>query len=148
MGAMLGSMAGLVTVVDQHGTPAMGASSLMRFLAEAAWLPTALLAVDGIHWSAVNDSTATITVTDAGITVSLDVHFRSNGSIERISALRGRDVKGTSVLTPWEGTFSEQLMVVDGMKIPVSAEVSWLLPEGRHSYWRGSIVAASYDYQE
>jgi len=39
---MHAKVARLVTVADQHGTPEMAASSLLRYLAEAAWLPTAL----------------------------------------------------------------------------------------------------------
>lgn len=42
-GAMQASMLGLFTVVNQQGTPQIASASLQRWLAEAPWLPTALL---------------------------------------------------------------------------------------------------------
>ena len=42
-GVMRGKMAGLVSLVDQHGTPELAAGALVRYLAEAVWFPTALL---------------------------------------------------------------------------------------------------------
>jgi len=147
-GSMLGSVAGVVTVVDQHGTAAMGEASLLRYLAELTWLPTALLPSDGVQWTARDDSSATASIVDGEHAVSMDAYFGPSGSIVRIVAMRGRDVKGTSVPTPWEGEFSDSLMSVDGMRIPVTGQVSWLLPEGKHTYWRGRIVDAAYEYRE
>jgi hypothetical protein len=46
-GVMLGKMAGLVSLVDQHGTPELAAGALVRYLAEAVWFPTALLSKGG-----------------------------------------------------------------------------------------------------
>jgi hypothetical protein len=148
VGSMLGSLAGVVTVVDQRGTPAMAESSLLRYLAELTWLPTALLPRAGVQWTARDDSSATASLVDGAHAVSMDVFFGAGGSIVRILATRGRDVKGTSVPTPWEGEFSDSLLTVDGMQIPLTGQVSWLLPDGKHTYWRGRIVDATYEYRE
>lgn len=147
-GSMLGSLAGVVTVVDQRGTDAMGESSLLRYLAEATWLPTALLPQEGVQWTPRDDSSATASLLDGEHAVSMDVYFGAGGGIVRIVATRGRDVKGTSVPTPWEGEFSDSLLEVNGMRIPASGQVSWLLPEGRHTYWRGRVVSARYDVRD
>ena len=40
---MHGAVLGLVTVVDMADTPELARGELMRFFAEAAWYPTALL---------------------------------------------------------------------------------------------------------
>jgi hypothetical protein len=144
-GAMLGKLAGLAPVVDQRGTPKMAMGTLVRYLAEAAWLPPALLPGAGVRWQAVGDSTARATLTDGATTVSLDLHFGVQGEIVRVSTDRYRDVNGKPVLTPWVGYF-RNYQRVDGMMVPMVGEVEWVLPEGRLPYWRGRIVAAEYDF--
>lgn len=146
-GSMLGALGGVVPLAHVEGTEAVASGALLRYLAESAWFPTALLPGEGVNWSAIDDSTARATLTDAGTTVWMDVRFHASGGIARVSAIRERAVDGTSVPTPWEGAFSSELLTVDGMKIPASGEVSWLLREGRHTYWRARITDATYEYQ-
>lgn len=142
--AMLGKVAGLVPVVDQEGSPGLAAGALLRYLAEAAWLPTALLPAEGVAWEAVDDSTARASLTDAGVTVSMDVHFGGRGEIVRVEAERHRDVGGVGVPTPWVGRFGRYERVA-GMMVPMDGSVEWVLPEGRLVYWRGRVVRASYE---
>lgn len=144
-GSTTASLGGAIPIVDVGGNDAMADASLLRFLAEAAWLPTALLPGDGIAWTPIDDSTARVTLTDGAHRVSLDVHFGRAGGIVRVTGERGREVKGKVIPTPWEGRFSEELFTVDGMRIPLSGEVAWLLPEGRFAYWRGHVVDARFD---
>ncbi len=144
-GSTTASLGGAIPIVDVGGSDAIADASLLRFLAEAAWLPTALLPGDGIAWTPIDDSTARVTLVDGSHRVSLDVHFGRMGGIVRVTGERGREVKGKVVPTPWEGRFSEELFTVDGMRIPLSGEVAWLLPEGRFAYWRGHVVDASFD---
>lgn len=143
-GAMRAAAAGIIPVVDQHGTPEMAAASLQRFLAEAVWLPTALLPREGLSWSAIDDTSARVTLTDGPTTVSLDVTFGPRGEIESMSTMRYRDVKGTPVLTPWVGHHRDYERIRD-MMIPTSGEVAWVLPGGPQPYWRGRLVAATFD---
>ena len=134
-------------IAMRNRTPGMSEASLLRYLAEATWFPTALLPSEGVRWMAVDDRTARATLTDRNHTVTMEVHFGSGGEMARVSANRGREVNGTVELTPWEGHFSDTLHEVDGMRIPVSGEVLWVLPEGRHSYWRGLVAEATYEYR-
>jgi hypothetical protein len=147
-GAMLGKIGGLVTVVDEGGTPEMAAGALSRWLGEAVWFPTALLPQgtngDGVRWEAMNDSTARATITDGGNRVSAEFHFASTGEITDMTAMRYRDVNGTGVLTPFEGRYRDYARR-DGVLIPMAAEVAWLLPEGRFPYWRGRPADVRYD---
>lgn len=144
-GAMLGKVAGVVPVVNQQGTAELGAGALNRWLAEAVWFPTALLPRPGLAWDAVDDSTARATFVDSGNTVAMECRFGGDGRMVRIRAERYRDVDGVGVLTPWEVEFGDYAEF-DGMRIPVEAEVAWLLPEGRLSYWRGRIAKAEYQF--
>jgi len=145
-GSMRAAVAGLIPIVNQHGTPELAAASLQRFLAEAVWYPTALLPGDELSWSAIDDRSARVTLIDAPTTVSLDVTFGSAGEIDTVSAMRYRDVKGTPVLTPWVGHHRDYTRL-SGMMIPTSGEVAWVLPTGPEPYWRGRLVSASFDWR-
>jgi len=143
-GAMRGAAAAVIPVVNQHDTPEMAAASLQRFLAEAVWYPTALLPREGLSWSAIDDTTARVTLTDGPTTVSLDVTVGARGEIERVSTMRYRDVKGTPVLTLWVGHHADYQRV-GGMMIPTSGEVAWVTPTGSEPYWRGRLLAATFE---
>jgi hypothetical protein len=144
-GTMTGKLAAIVTVVNEHGTPEMATAELLRYLAEAVLLPTALLPRHGIAWTALDDRTARATVTDAGVTVSCDVSFGERNQIERIRAMRYRDVDGKPVLAPWVGHFDDYRRI-DGMMIPMFADVEWVLAGEKAPYWRGRVVEARYDF--
>ena len=147
-GAMLGRLGGVVPLVNQHGSAEMASGALTRWLGEAIWFPTALLPDakpgGGVHWDAIDDSTARATLTDGEVSVQAEFHFAPSGEITRMTAMRFRDVNGVGVLTPFEaicGSYARR----DGMMIPMSGEVAWLLPEGRFPYWRGRPVDVRYD---
>jgi hypothetical protein len=143
-GAMRATIARVIPILDQHGSPELAAGALQRFLAEAVWLPTALLPREGISWSAIDDRHARVTITDERTTVSLDVEFGARGEIETVAALRHRAVKGAFELTPWRGVHREY-RDVDGVLIPTSGEVAWVLPDGAVPYWRGTLTDVTYD---
>jgi hypothetical protein len=143
--SLIARAGGLVTVVDRKGSPGLASGALHRWLAESVWLPTALLPREGLAWEAVDDSTARVTLRDAGLAVSLDVHFDAAGGIARVEAERYRDVNGAGVLTPFVGHFREYAPV-QGMRIPMQGEVEWILPEGRLSYWKGRVERADYAF--
>jgi hypothetical protein len=145
-GVLTASPFGLITVMDQPRTPELAQGELMRFLAEAVWYPTALLPGQGVVWEAIDDSHAGATLSDGATTVTLVFHFDAQGLIDTVrSEGRYRDVDGEQVATPWQGRFWDY-EVRDGMRVPLSGEVGWLLEEGLHIYWRGRIQQVEYEY--
>lgn len=144
-GQMLGRIGGVVNVVNEGGTREMASSALVRWLGEAAWFPTALLPGDGVTWRTVDDSTALATVTDGNIQVSGEFHFAPTGEMTGMTAVRYRDVNGTGVETPFEGRY-HGFERRQGVMVPKSAEVAWLLPEGRFAYWRGRPTSVAYEF--
>jgi hypothetical protein len=137
--SMRGVIAGIVPVVSRKNSPGLAESSLHRWLAEAPLLPCALLPGAGVSWEAIDDATARATVTDAGLTVSMDAHFAGNGALARISAMRKRDVDGVGVPTEFTGTW-DAYQRVGAMMVPTAGEASWILPEGTHSFWRATVT--------
>ena len=146
-GMLHAEVLGLVTVADLGGTPAAAQGELLRYFAEAAWYPTALLPSQGVRWGAIDDSVARATLTDGATSVSLKFRFDSEGLITsmRAESRYHRDVDGVSEFAPWQGRFWAY-EVRDGMRIPLGGEVAWQLPEGSLPYWRGRITEIGYEF--
>ena len=112
----------------------------MRFGAEAAWYPTALLPSQGVRWEAVDERSARATLEDGGTSVTMLFAFDERGLIETVSAEdRGRTVGGEVVPTPWQGRFWNYAER-GGMLVPMRGKVAWMPPEGEETYWRGHIA--------
>jgi hypothetical protein len=138
---------GLITLVNLQGKGEIARGELMRFFAEAAWYPTALLPSQGVRWEAINDTSARATLTDGPISMTMTFTFGADGLITSVLAeSRGRTVAGKVIPTPWEGRWSNYQRQ-GGMLVPMTGEVAWLLPEGAKPYWRGTITALDYEFQ-
>jgi len=147
-GILHASMFGLVSLVNLRGTPEVAEGELMRFLAEAAWYPTALLPSQGVQWEAVDDTSAKATLKDGEMTLTMLFRFNETGLIESVLAeARGRIVAGKVIPTPWEGRWKNYERRY-GMLIPLEGEVAWLLPNRRQPYWRGRITRLSYEFAQ
>ncbi len=144
-GALYGTLAAIVPVVNERATPVLASGELLRYLAEAPLFPSALLPREGISWTAIDDTSARATLTDGATTVSCDVHFGERGEIVRVSAMRYGGADGNFGLMPWVGHWRDYRRV-DGMMIPMSGEAEWALPEGPFAYWRGRIVDARFEF--
>jgi hypothetical protein len=142
-GNLHASLLSLFTLAKMHGTPELNQGELLRFLAEAAWYPTALLPSQGVRWEAIDDTSARATLTDGATTVSLVFQFNVEGAIATMRAeARYRD-KLTAM--PWGGRFWDY-SVRNGMLIPLEGEVGWDYPEGTRLYFKGRITEISYEF--
>jgi hypothetical protein len=147
-GILHASLFGLITMAEMRGTPEAAEGEFMRFFAESAWYPTALLPSQSVHWEAVDDTSAQATLRDGENSVSMLFRFDRNGLIESVRAkTRGRAVGDEIIPTPWEGRWSNYERV-DGILVPLEGEVYWVLPEGPKPYWRGRITNISFEFTE
>jgi hypothetical protein len=140
------SLLGLVTLANLPESDDLDQGELMRYFAEAAWYPTALLPSQGVRWEAIDDHSAKATLKDGKLSVSLTFHFNEAGLIDGVRAdARARVVGGTTMYAPWQGKFwnyEER----EGMRVPLEGEVAWMLPEGAKPYWRGRLQTVRYDF--
>ena len=145
-GLLRAAIAGVVPVEDRRGRGEHARGELMRFLAEAAWVPTALLPSQGVRWTAVDDSSADATLVDRDVQVTLRFHFDDTGGIRGVSSeARPRAVEGGFEPTPWVGRFWNHARR-NGMRIPLDAEVAWRTPAGERPYWRGHVGRVDYEF--
>ena len=148
-GILHAAILGLVSMANQRGTDELAQGELMRFFAEAAWYPTALLPSQGVLWNAVDDHSARATLKDGDLSLTLLFRFNKDGLIDTVRAeARGRMVDGTTVTVPWHCRFWDYA-IRDGMReLPLEGEVAWLLPEGAKPYFRGRITKLSYEFAQ
>ena len=145
-GLLHAAVSGLFSVADLRGGGELARGELMRFFAEAAWYPTALLPSQGVRWTAVDGHSAKATLTDGALSITLLFRFDASGLMTSMRAeARGRIVGNEVSSAPWEGTWANHQRV-DGMTVPLSGEVAWLLPEGRKTYWRGTVTSLNHEW--
>jgi hypothetical protein len=139
------SIMGMFSLTELRGSDELAKGELMRFLAEAAWYPTALLPSQGVTWQAIDDHSARAHIRDGSTELQLTFRFREDGLIDSIRAEdRGRTVGKQVIATPWEGRWFDYQWQ-NGMQVPGQGEVAWILPEGAKPYWRGKLTHISYD---
>ena len=145
-GGLHAAMLGLFTVAEVQGGGEIARGELMRYFAEMAWYPTALLPSQGVRWEAVDDRSAHATLVDAQLTLTLLFRFDEAGLITSVHAdARGAGVGKDMVMLPWECSVSSYQMR-DGMMVPTRGEAAWLRPEGRKPYFIGNLTSLVYEF--
>lgn len=145
-GQLMAKLLGLFTVAQAHGGGELARGEFMRYFAEAAWYPTALLPSQGVQWQAVDDASANASIKDGPITLTLLFRFNEAGLIASVRAdARGAGVGKDMVMLPWDCALSEYQRH-DGMLIPMTGEAAWIRPEGRKAYFVGNVKKLSYEF--
>ena len=145
-GILQAAVVGLFPVANLRDRGELARGELIRFFAEAAWYPTALLPSQGVRWDDRDGPSVKATLCDGSLTVSLQFGFNPDGLIGTVRAeARGRTVGSAVTQMPWEGRFWNYTKR-DGMHIPLEGEVAWIHPEGPKPYWRGRIAEIAYEF--
>ncbi|MFQ3613182.1 MAG: DUF6544 family protein [Cyanobacteriota bacterium] len=147
-GILHAALLGLIPLVHLQDRTETAAGELMRWFAETAWYPTALLPSQGVQWDPVDDNSARATMWDGDLSLRLLFHFDAEGLIQTVRAeARGRAVGGEVIPTPWEGRWSAYERR-QGMLVPTQGEVAWILADGAKPYWRGQITELAYEFNQ
>jgi hypothetical protein len=141
-GHMLITLSGLVPVVNAKGTE-LNQGSMIRFLNEMIWFPAALLR-DNITWTAVNDHTAQVTLTDQGEAVTGTLFFDDDGKLLNFEAPRYRMEGEEFVYTRWSTPLTEYGERA-GLQLPVKGSAVWHLPDGDFDYVELEITEIEYN---
>ncbi len=145
---MRADVLGVVTVMNAPRDRRLAEGALQRYLAEAAWLPTALLPSAGVTWTAMTDSSALATLKDRDLSVSVEFRFNDANEISGTYVPdRNRSVGDDYVPTPWEGRFW-RYEFHDGMLTPTHGEIAWRVDGVLQPYWRGRTVRVSFEFEE
>ncbi len=140
-GRMKISAFGLLTMVDASGAQ-MDQGTLLRFLAEICWFPTAALS-PSIRWEAVDSASARATLTDGGNSVTGVFRFDASGDLTGFEADRYMDRPEGATLERWVITMEESKNL-GGFRIPVRSSVTWRLKEGDNTWFRLELTSIEY----
>ncbi len=141
-GRMLIKAASLVTVANVEGEE-MDQGSMMRYLSELMWFPSAFLE-DNISFQAIDAASARVTLTDQGKTATATLFFDSVGKLTNFEARRyaiagkRRDLQTWSVPVTGYGEF-------EGLKLPVRVKAVWKLAEGDREDIDVTLTDLHYD---
>lgn len=141
-GSMLIKAGSLFTVVDARGEE-MDQGSMMRYLSEMIWFPTAFLG-ENISFEAVDDNAARVTLTDVGRSASATMYFDEEGRFKDFVAQRYRTVEGGYELETWS-TPAYEYGELAGLRLPVRGGAVWKLAEGDLKYADITITDLEYD---
>jgi hypothetical protein len=146
LGLLHATIQGLFTMAEMRGEGEIARSELMRWFAEVAWYPTALLPSQGVRWEAVDDHSANATVVDGPLSLKLLFRFNEADLIGSFRAeARGGMVGDKMVMAPWEGIWSNY-QTRDGVQVPCTGEVAWMRPQGRKPYFIGTVAALTFEF--
>ncbi len=130
---------GFITLARAAPSPDLAQGELMRYLAELAWAPDAILRNTGLRWR--EDGPDRLAVAAGSGEAAAEVTLTLDGDGRIVGAFapdRGALVEGVIVPTPWRGAFSDYRLH-DGVWLPFSGEVSWDRPTGTFTYWQGQV---------
>ncbi len=142
VGTLHAAMLGLFTVADVQGGGEIARGELMRYFAEMAWYPTALLPSQGVRWEAVDDHSANATLEDGLISLTLLFRFDDAGLITSVHAdERGSGVGKDMVMLPWDCSVSNY-QLRHGMMVPTRGGAA----KGGKPYFMGDLTSLVYEF--
>ena len=130
------SLFSVVNAADQD----IDRGSLIRYLAEIAWIP-AIARQAFIDWESIDDFSARATIYWGDMSESALFIFDENSDIREVRAIRPFQSSEGSSLEEWiievnPGAYR----TIQGIRVPYSVEVSWNLDEGMFKWMKGELV--------
>jgi hypothetical protein len=138
-GALTASALGIVPLARGRGAD-FDRGEAQRGLAECPWRPFAFGRTKDVAWASGDPGTLRATYEDGRVRASVELSVDRDGQVTGGSAVRPMLAGKTAVDTEWRGAYADYRRF-GRVRIPTSAEVAWILPEGPFVYWRGRIVA-------
>lgn len=145
-GGVLAKAFYLLTLASGEGRE-MDEGSLMRYLAEIALVPTALLPSERLRWEGIDADSARATVRDGELEASMVFRFGPEGGISGVSAERYMMTGNGYSRERWTGRCGGY-REMDGVMVPTVFEAVWNLADGDLPYARFEIADVRYDGAE
>ena len=130
---------GFIPLSSAARSPALTRGELMRYLAELAFAPDAILHNANLRWREDGQDALAVRVgtgdTESEVVLSLDSDGRIAGTY---APDRPRSTTAPFLPTPWRGRFSDYRWH-DKRWLPFAGEVSWEVEGKEIVYWQGRI---------
>ncbi|MEP6563896.1 MAG: DUF6544 family protein [Mesorhizobium sp.] len=130
---------GVIPVARAEHSSALMRGELMRYLAELAWAPDAILFNTTLRWREDGPDRLAVSAgsgeTAAEVTLNLDSEGRIAGAF---APDRPRSATAPILPTPWRGRFSDYRLH-GNIWLPFTGEVAWEIDGKEIIYWQGRI---------
>lgn len=131
-GQMLIKFQSLLTIADATGYE-IDQGSLVRYLAEIVWVPTAALA-EYITWEEIDQQSSKATIDFEGVSATGVFTFDDDGNPIHFVADRYGEFDGKFMMQPWSIKMHDH-QFVNGFKVPFKAEITWKLDSGDYTWY-------------
>ncbi len=139
-GALTARVLGFVPVARACG-PDMDRGEAQRGLAELPWRPFAFKEGQLVTWDVGEAGRLHATFDDGKTQAAVELAIDDEGRVLRASTPARPRLLGRSVVdTAWSGAFGAYRSFGQ-LRVPKEAEVTWQLPGGPFTYWRGRVTA-------
>lgn len=144
-GQMLIKAYSLLPVVDVAGTPEISQGTLVRYLSEIIWFPSAALA-PYLRWEQLDDRQVKATMKYGDISAHGVFSFDENGRLISFEAPRYYDRPDGATLENWHIAIeSGSYITFEGIEVPTRASVTWKLEDGDYTWYKLEITDIAYD---
>ncbi len=138
-GSLVARLLGIIPVARARG-PETDAGEALRGLAELPWRPMAFRQAASLSFEAISPDRLRATFDNGKTCAAVEFDVDEDGRVLSVAAPSRPRVVGKHVMNvPWSGTFRDY-QEFDGARVPTAAEVTWHLPEGPFTYWRGRVT--------
>lgn len=141
-GNMLIKLLSLITVVDARGKE-LDQGTLLRYLGETVWFPTAALS-DYITWEGIDLHSARAVMRYGGVTAAAVFKFNDKGEVINFVCERYRTVGDQYILETYAVPMKDY-KEFNGIRIPTKGEAVWKLKTGDFSYYQLEITDIEYN---
>lgn len=142
-GRLIVTLFSLYNIVNGSGEN-FNEGELQRWLAESVWFPTNLLPNERNHWSPIDANSAKLSFQYKDISFSYIVTFNEVGEITQMETQR---FSGEEKREAWLCKMADY-KEINGVIIPMKAEVIWKLEKGEVSYAKFNVKKIEYDTAE
>jgi len=141
-GHMLIKFLSLVKVADARGKE-IDQGTMLRYLAETVWFPTAALS-SYIEWEEIDANSAKATMSYGGITASGIFTFNDKGEVISLVAERYGEFNGQYLMKTWLVIMRDH-KEFNGIRIPAKGEVLWKLDTTDFNWYQFEITEIEYN---
>jgi hypothetical protein len=130
---------GFITLIRAERSVALMRGELMRYLAELALAPDAILLNTALRWRADGSDRLAVGAGTGETAAEVVLMLNSDGQVASAFAPdRPRSATPPFLPTPWRGRFSDYRLHL-GRWLPFAAEVAWEIDGKEELYWQGQI---------
>ena len=131
---------GLIPIARVPNSPALAKGEIMRYLAELAWAPDAIICNRELDWTLIDGQIFAVAAGEGLARGTVEFKLNTDGRIGSVTAPDRPHTEGTKIVErQWQGRFFDYRQH-SGRWLPFQGEVGWTLDSNPFVAWRGQLT--------